>query len=648
MSTGDRENKRGTADRSTIEGAASDSTSLAPGKITRTMPLSMAAQSAAFGQSRARSNRSTVERADPWLMDDASMNAMGLAPAEDGEDSADSIAGEKCRHPVAANRRAFAGATASAGAGAHVSTNAVGEVVDVATYGAAFTAGLLEGSWSAVVDLFQGAADMVELIGKTVYQLVMRNPGAVVAMLMEWVDKLKLAWANRSKIADDFMRKWDSDDDWDRGNFQGEVLGWVMMTALLILATSGAAALAAATGRWASILRLLASINALGDLTTYLAKLGRLPAKVVAALRSRFGNGPADAASETATDAAKVGDSPTESAKDATKTGDGSEENPGERNEAAAPKLTDSSGSAAPKALSAGEWVEQLKLMLTPDELDQYAKMTSKWNGPEEMQQHFGGDLDAARKNIAREVSKKAEAAELRKTSLLRAAQIRELVEEHHLMRHEGVKKVLARLPTNPSKADIASAAVDIRTVIVSELRAKEVAARYPNVKVLREVKIWEEQKQLPLDELDRLPESKKRGLTRRTDADGETRVYKNVTDIDLFLVEDLSGSGKAKILRFEQQKTGANDTPAAAKAQNDISTNKLEEARSGATRIRLELEDKVDMIEKIDLESAAGAAKVTVGPAEKSFDESLGITAPDLERLMKSLVADAQKERAQ
>jgi hypothetical protein len=173
---------------------------------------------------------------------------------------------------------------------------AVGAAVDVATYGAAFTVGLLEGAWNAIADLFQGAADMIELVAKTVYQLVTGNLGAIKATLIGWVDTLKAAWAGRDKIADDFMRQWQSDDAWTRGNFQGEVLGWVMMTALLILATAGSSSLAVATGKWASVLRALRTVDALGDITTYVGQAARLPGKATAVLRRKLGKGASEAA----------------------------------------------------------------------------------------------------------------------------------------------------------------------------------------------------------------------------------------------------------------------------------------------------------------------------------------------------------------
>jgi hypothetical protein len=103
------------------------------------------------------------------------------------------------------------------------------------------------------------------------------------------VQKLQAAWAGRAQIAADFMSKWDSDDAWLRGQFQGEVLGWVMMTALLMLATAGASSLAAATGTWASILRALAAVDALGDVMAYVGAAARLPGTAVAVLQRRFG-----------------------------------------------------------------------------------------------------------------------------------------------------------------------------------------------------------------------------------------------------------------------------------------------------------------------------------------------------------------------
>lgn len=170
------------------------------------------------------------------------------------------------------------------------------EALDTATYGAAFTVGLMEGAWSAIVELFQGAADMIQLVAKTAYHLITGNPGAIRDMLMGWVDKLKGAWASRDKLADAFMQKWESDDAWTRGNFQGEVLGWVMMTALLILVTAGQASLAMAPGKWASVLKVLHTVDALGDVTVYAGKVVQLPGKAAEVVRRRLDRGAKDVA----------------------------------------------------------------------------------------------------------------------------------------------------------------------------------------------------------------------------------------------------------------------------------------------------------------------------------------------------------------
>jgi hypothetical protein len=321
MSTGDRDSQRNSA-RATTEvlssTPASSLTSPAPGKVTRTMPQSMAAPPAPFSRSRAIAAGSS-DRADPWLMDDASMSAMGLsseagaaAVAASSAPSASST-DDKCRHPV-------------------------------------------------------------------------------------------------------------------------------------------------------------------GDVTSYLAKLGRLPAKVVAHLRGRFGKGEAtDVAAEAAKDSAKVADEATEKG--------------AERGTDAAGDQSDSAVTAT-RTLSADEWVEQLKVKLTPDELAQYEKMKGKWKSPEEMQQAFGGNLDAARADIAREVGKKAEAATIKERSLRRSDEIRTFVEEHGLMKHEQVRKVIEELPEKPGSQDLEDAVYSVRSFITSEMRAEEISARFPDAHVLREVKI--------------------------------------------------------------------------------------------------------------------------------------------------------------
>jgi len=173
----------------------------------------------------------------------------------------------------------------------HGLKNGASQAVDGAKYSAAFVVGILEGAWSAISDLFQGAADMIEVVAKIFHEVVTGNLGAIKDMLLGWVEKLKAAWGQRGEMAADFMAKWESQDAWTRGNFQGEVLGWVMMTALLIIATAGQGAAAMATGKWATVLRVLRAADALGDVTTYASKAARLPGNAASVIRRKLGKG---------------------------------------------------------------------------------------------------------------------------------------------------------------------------------------------------------------------------------------------------------------------------------------------------------------------------------------------------------------------
>src|SRR5262249_13151355 len=77
---------------------------------------------------------------------------------------------------------------------------------------------------------------------------------------------------------------------------QGEVLGWVSMTVLLILITMGEDAPAALSGiavRWPQLIKLLRTVDTLSDVTTYLgatAKAAKLPSTAARSVAGRFCN----------------------------------------------------------------------------------------------------------------------------------------------------------------------------------------------------------------------------------------------------------------------------------------------------------------------------------------------------------------------
>jgi len=207
--------------------------------------------------------------------------------------------------------------------------DAVSGVVDGAKYVAGFIVGILEGAYNAVVDLFKGAVDMVEAVLKIVWNLVTGNLGAIKDMLMGWVDKMKIAWEHRGEIADEFLKKWNAESMWDRGLFQGDVLGWVMMTVLLILVTMGEDAPAAVAGivtRWPQLVKLLKTVDTLGDVTTYVgaaAKVAKAPGKAASYVAGKFGRA-ARGVEHVAEDAGRAGKKTTDAAEHASShVGDG-------------------------------------------------------------------------------------------------------------------------------------------------------------------------------------------------------------------------------------------------------------------------------------------------------------------------------------
>ena len=166
----------------------------------------------------------------------------------------------------------------------------VNDAIWAVKYAAGFIVGLLKGAWNAIADVFKGAAEMIETVAKTLYHLITGNPGKIKKMLMGWVDKLKLAWKNRGQIASDFMDKWEAKSGWDRGLFQGEVLGWVMMTALIVIVTAGAGAIAQISGKWKFVIDVLKLAQEAGDLGTYVRAAGKLPGKAAEIVASKLGS----------------------------------------------------------------------------------------------------------------------------------------------------------------------------------------------------------------------------------------------------------------------------------------------------------------------------------------------------------------------
>lgn len=301
-------------------------------------------------------------------------------------------------------------------------------------------------------------------------------------------------------------------------------------------------------------------------------------------------------------------------------------------------------GTADGMSMSPAAWLERLKAQLTAEEVTQYELMKGKWKTPEEMQNAFNGDFDAAKQSIGNAAAQKASGLAVQQASKQRATEIREWVRSRGVLEEQKVVDIVSRLSENPSKEDILQATRDLRTVLVGDLLAEENAARYPGARVLREVKVWEEQPNITAEQYRSLGRDQKQGLTSRRGENGSEHIFKDVTDIDALVVAE-GQSGKLEILRVEQQKTGARDTQANANAQNKAALDAIADALAGKKTIRLETQG-TDITDQLDLSTASGAHQVTVGPAGKAFDESLQITAPDLERLMKDLLMEAKASK--
>ena len=201
---------------------------------------------------------------------------------------------------------------------------AIEKLISWAKYAAGFVIGLLKGAWNAIEEFFQGALDMIKTVAELLYDLITGNLGAIKDMLKKWIKVLKLAWENRAQLADDFMKKWNAPSDWDRGLFQGEVLGWVLMNVLIAIFTGGAGAVANITGKWAAVIKILNAVEKVSNVTTYVGKAVKLPGKVVKFAAGKLGRGASTvehAAEVVVKDATRAGGHVVEDAAAAGKTG---------------------------------------------------------------------------------------------------------------------------------------------------------------------------------------------------------------------------------------------------------------------------------------------------------------------------------------
>jgi hypothetical protein len=224
-----------------------------------------------------------------------------------------------------------------------------------------------------------------------------------------------------------------------------------------------------------------------------------------------------------------------------------------------------------------------------------------------------------------------------------RTEQVREFASQ--AMKSPEVGRILEKIPENPKQRDVNSVTSDVRTEVVGQMRAQELARENPRGEVLRDVKVYEKQS-MSVEEFRAASREAKQGLTLREGKDGQPHVYKLATDIDeLVLEKPLTPGQKSGMTRLEQVKTGQRDTPGAAASQNHEAARVIQAGVSEAGKVILEHQGR-NITEQVDLGSVAHARSVTVGTEGKGFNESLGVTAGGLERAVKDAIADAKTRK--
>ncbi|MBK9034963.1 MAG: hypothetical protein IPL61_27485 [Myxococcales bacterium] len=287
-----------------------------------------------------------------------------------------------------------------------------------------------------------------------------------------------------------------------------------------------------------------------------------------------------------------------------------------------------------PKAETPEAWMARVEEGLTPEEKVKLTKMT-KGKTPEEQRAMLGGkDVETAREKIRKAVGEEREAVALRTRSQARTAELKQKIAELDLMNDPEVRAILRS--AKPSRVKL----VDLRDKVMARVLKAEAEAAHPNAEVLDGVKIYEKQAEATIEEWranHRNPDGSlpsNPGLRKFGDG-----LYLERGEMDLVILERPATGAKAKILKREEVKTGTGDTHAKADAQLKAQSELLGVGARGQTKVRLVRGSNDGLADEIDLASDAGAIKATRGPANRVFNESLGITASDLEQLVEELL---------
>ena len=310
---------------------------------------------------------------------------------------------------------------------------------------------------------------------------------------------------------------------------------------------------------------------------------------------------------------------------------------------AAVDKARDKATAAKIATGTARDWIAEVAMNMTPEERAKWQQMQGK-RPPEKVMAEYGGDIEKARAQVkkaaAKEVGAKAAAQATAKASAARAAEIKQFTEDKGLMKDPRVKKILDALGDSKDPKKIATAAKDLRSLIITEILGSEIQAENKGAKVMSEVHVWIEQDEATIADYKAAHADEfKKSSPGLKEIDG--KIYREMTDMDLVVASPGPDGGPATVLRREEIKTGG-ETADKAKTQLTDLTRDVREALASDKQVKL-FKDGAEITPQIDVASIPGATAETRGPEGRGFDRSLGITLDDLNKLITDLLQHAR-----
>jgi hypothetical protein len=147
------------------------------------------------------------------------------------------------------------------------------QVVTDAAFAAGFGLGVLEGAGGALQDLVTGVGDALALAFDLAKAWV---TGGMIGVSLTLADKISGFFGAMpdaiAAMGEAFERGWNAPGSFERGNFRGEVIGYVAAQIAIIVISGGTAAEGvsfASLSRWGKVARLIQTLDAAGDIVSW-------------------------------------------------------------------------------------------------------------------------------------------------------------------------------------------------------------------------------------------------------------------------------------------------------------------------------------------------------------------------------------------